>query len=176
MQRLKYFLILAQLLLLLNFDLSAQRARPAKDSVFVKGSIYNNHDQIKNAVINVYNRNDMIKRLELRSSNRFDVNLPINALITIEITAPNFHTKRFIFDTNLPSDIKEVPGYEFDMDVFSEEELSGVNTSLLDFPIGLVSYNQSKGKFLRNKDYTKKMKKRYLDLLEEAAMTERAAE
>ena len=147
----------------------------SQDSVFVKGSIYNNHDQIKSAVINIYDRNDLIKSFEVRSSNRFTLNLPTNAFLTIEIKAPNFHTKRFIFDTHVPSGLAEIPQYEFDMDIFSEEELAGVNTSLLDFPIGLVSYNENKGKFLRNKDYTKKMKKRYLDLLEESMMTERAA-
>jgi len=104
------------------------------------------------------------------------VNLPAQAVLTIEITAPNFHTKRFIFDTRLPTDIAKIPEYEFDMDIFSEEELAGVNTSLLDFPIGLVTYSEKKGKFLRNKNYTKKMKKRYLDLLDEALMTERAAQ
>lgn len=153
-----------------------QRARPSNDSVFVKGSIYNNHDQIRNAKINVYDRNQLTQSFELKSSNRFTMNLPPNAFLTIEIEAPNFHTKRFIFDSHLPEGLAQIPHYEFDMDVFSEEELSGVNTSLLDFPIGLVSYDEKKKKFLRNKDYTKKMKKRYLDLLEESMMTERAAQ
>lgn len=169
-------MIFATVLLLCSFFSFAQRAKPTKDSVFVKGSIYNNHDHVKSAVINVYNRNELIKSFEVRSSNRFTLNLPTNAFVTIEITAPNFHTKRFIFDSHIPADIAQAPEYEFDMDIFSEEELTGVNTSLLDFPIGLVSYNEKKGKFLRNKDYTKKMKKRYLELLEESMMTERAAQ
>lgn len=176
MHPLKYVLVFTFSMLLLKADLSAQRTTPAADSVFVQGSIFNNHDHVKDAVINVYDRNQLIKAVQVRSSNRFTMNLPINRFITIEITAPEFHTKRFIFDTNLPTDVQEAPSYEFDMDIFSEAELSGVNTSLLDFPIGLVSYNDKKGKFLRNKDYTKKMKKRYLDLLEEAMMTERAAQ
>ena len=165
------------LLLLLSPALSiAQRTVPAKDSVFVTGSVFNNHDHVKKPVIYIYDRNELIKRIEVRSSNRFTVNLPINAILMIEIQAPEFHTKRFIFDTNLPKDVEEAPSYEFDMDIFSEAELEGVNTSLMDFPIGIVSYNPKKKKFLRNKDYTKKMKKRYLDLLEEAMMTERAAQ
>lgn len=172
----KSILIFTVLLFSFVSKVSAQRARMVKDSVFVKGSIYNNHDYIKSAVINVYDRNELIKSFEVRSSNRFDMNLPKNAILTIEIKAPDFHTKRFIFDTTLPEGLEETPGYEFDMDVFSENELAGVNTSLLDFPIGLVSYNEKKAKFLRNKEYTKKMKKRYLELLEEAMMTERAAQ
>ena len=131
------------------------------DSVLLTGSIYNNRSTVK---------------IEVKSSNRFKAYLPINSYITIEITAPEFHNKRFAFDSHVPADLKKIPSYEFDMDIFSEEELKGVNTSLLDFPIGLVDYNERKKEFLRNKEYTKKMKKRYLDLLEEAVMVERAAQ
>lgn len=168
--------LLSVFLLFFCLSVFSQRATQSKDSVMVTGSIYNNHDHIKNAVINVYDKNQLIKSIEVRSSNRFTANFPANAFLTIEITAPEFFNKRFIFDTHVPENLKELPKYEFDMDVFSQEELAGVNTSLLDFPIGLVSYNEKKGEFLRNKAYTKKMKKRYLELLDEAMMTDRATE
>ncbi len=146
------------------------------DSLLLTGSIYNNRSTVKKAVINIYDKNKIIKSIEVKSSNRFKTNLPINSYLTIEITAPEFHKKRFAFNSHVPSDLKQIPSYEFDMDIFSEEELNGVNTSLLDFPIGLVDYNEKKNEFLRNKEYTKKMKKRYLELLEEAVMVERAAQ
>lgn len=146
------------------------------DSVLLTGSIYNNRSTVKKAKINIYDNNKKIKTIEVKSSNRFKAYIPINSYITIEITAPEFHNKRFAFDSHVPADLKKIPSYEFDMDIFSEEELKGVNTSLLEFPIGLVDYNERKKEFLRNKEYTKKMKKRYLDLLEEAVMVERAAQ
>ncbi len=170
------FLIFTCFFFWFSLSANAQRVNRATDSVYVRGSIYNNHDHVRDASINIYDRNELIKSVNVKTSNRFVANLPINKFLTIEIVAPDFHTKRFIFDTTLPTEVKEAPEYDFDMDIFSEEELAGVNTSLLDFPIGLVSYNEKKGKFLRNKNYTKKMKKRYLELLDEAMMTERAAQ
>lgn len=160
--------------LMLNSLLIGQSRCDSTDCVKIKGTIYNNKEKVSDLFINIYDRNVLIETVEVTSSNKFITRLPINSFLTIEITAPGFHTKRFIFDTTLPEDVKKIPNFKFDMDIFSEEEMAGVNTSLLDFPIGMVDYHPSKKKFLRNVNYTRKMKKRYLDLLEEAQMTNRA--
>lgn len=94
-------------------------------------------------------------------------------MLTVEISAEGFHTKRFMFDSNVPSDLKAVPKYEFDIDIFKETEIDGVNPSLLDFPVGLVSYHKKKKAFIRNKHYTKRMKKAYLKLWAESQEVER---
>ena len=146
------------------------------DSVKMTGMLYNDKDEVKGSVINIYKNNDLIKVVKVAKSNRFRTNLPLNSFLTIEITAPDYHTKRFIFNTTVPDDIKKIPDFEFDMDIFSRQEMSNVNTSLLDFPVGLVDYNARKKKFIRNVEYTRKMKTRYLKLLEESIMTERATE
>lgn len=145
-----------------------------KDSIELKGIVYNNTNRVKGVVVNIYSNNKLIKTATIRSSNRFKTNLPINAELTIEISAPGFHTKRFIFNTHLPEELSRVPDYEFDIDIFKEEELEGVNTSILDFPVGIVEYDKRKGVFLRNKKYTKRMKQAYLDLWEESQMSDRS--
>ena len=145
-----------------------------KDSILLIGKIYNNEERIKGVIINIFNKNKKIKVVHVRASNHFKTYLPKNALLTIEITAPNFHEKRIFFDSSIPDNLKKLPEYEFDLDIFSEKELAGVNTSFLDFPVGLVKYNPKKKAFLRDKNYTKKMKKRLYELLEEAELSERA--
>lgn len=139
-----------------------------RDSVKLKGMIFNNTSKIKGVVVNIYDHNKLIKNIHVKSSNRFLTNLPVNTLLTIEIKAPDYHTKRFIFDTKIPNNLKTVPKYEFDIDIFKESELSGINTSFLDFPVGLVSYDKKKKVFHRNKKYTKRMKKAYLKLWAES--------
>ena len=146
----------------------------AEDSIELKGMIFNNQDRVKNVVIKVYSNNKLIKTEHLGNSNRLRTNLPINAELTIEISAPGYHAKRFIFDTHLPNDIGRTPSYQFDIDIFREEELAGVNTSILDFPVGIVEYDTKKKEFIRNKKYTKRMKKAYLDLWQEAQMSDRS--
>jgi hypothetical protein len=167
-----FFLVFCSSILFIN---GVHALTISKDSILLQGTIYNNTDKVKDAVIEIYDKNTLIKKIEVQASGRFKTNLPINAFLTIEIDAPDFHEKRFIFDSHVPDNLSRLPNYEFDMDVFTEEELEGVNTSLLDFPAGIVYYHERKGKFVHNKDYTKQMKKEYYRLLEEAKMSERNA-
>ena len=144
-----------------------------KDSIALKGSIYNNVDQVRNVVIKVFDGNTLYKTVKVGSSNRFKTYLPTNKMLTIQIEAPGFHEKRFQFNTDIPKGLNRIPEYYFDMDIFKESELEGVNPSLLDFPAGLVSYDERKKEFVHNKSYTKKMKKEYYKLLEEAKLSQR---
>jgi hypothetical protein len=172
----RYLILFSILFVSIQSTVTGQSRFDAPDSVEMTGMIFNDDNQVRDSKINIYQKNDLIKVVETSRSNRFRTNLPINSFLTIEITAPDYHTKRFIFDTTLPEDVKKAPDFEFDMDIFSKEEMSNVNTSLLDFPVGLVDYNPRKKKFMRNVEYTKKMKARYMKLLEESIMTERATE
>ena len=166
--------LLFSLILSITAAASASAVLVGKDSIELKGMVFNNKDRVKGVVVKVYSNNKLIKTETVRSSNRFKTNLPINAELTIEISAPGFHTKRFIFDSHLPEDVSKIPDYQFDIDIFKEEELVGVNTSILDFPVGIVEYDERKEEFFRNKKYTKRMKKAYLNLWEEAQMSERS--
>ncbi len=163
-------LILVCIFCIPSFGLVSKR-----DSIQLTGKVFNNKEKVNGLIINVYNENELIKTEHIRSSHHFRLYIPKNAMPTIEITAPNFHTKTFFFDSTVPNGLKKLPGYQFDMDVFSETELEGVNTSMLDFPAGLVKYNEKKKAFLRDKAYTKKIKKAYFKLLEEAELSNRGA-
>ncbi len=164
----RYKSFLLTLLTLVCFSANANLLAGVKDSVQLKGMIFNNDARIKNVIVNIYDHNKLIKNIHVKSSNRFLTFLPVNTLLTIEITAEDFHTKRFMFDTSIPNGLKPIPKYDFDIDIFKESELSGINTSFLDFPVGLVSYDKKKKVFHRNKKYTKRMKKSYLKLWAES--------
>lgn len=144
-----------------------------KDSILLTGKVFNDEERVKGLIVKIYAENDLIKTEHVRSANLFKIYLPKDHYLTIEVSAPNFHTKRFFFDSHLPADKKKMPSYKFDMDIFSEAELENVNTSVLDFPAGLVKYHPKKKVFLRDKKYTKEMKKKYFRLLEEAKLSER---
>ena len=150
-------------------------AASKRDSILLTGLIFNNEDRIQNVEVNIYYHNELWRVVKLKRNNRLSVYLPKNAVLTIEITAPTFHAKRFMFDTTVPSSLKILPRYQFDIDLFKEEELAGVeDNSILDFPVGLVEYDEKKGEFLRNKKYTKRMKKAYTELWHEAQMIQRS--
>ena len=162
-------------LILTTVAFASSKTQPiGNDSIELKGMVFNNQDRVRNVIIKVYSNNKLIKTERLASSNRVRTNLPINAELTIEISADGYHAKRFIFNTHVPHDIRRIPNYQFDIDIFREEELAGVNTSILDFPVGIVEYDERKKEFIRNKKYTKRMKKAYLDLWEESQMSDRS--
>jgi len=145
-----------------------------QDSIKVVGLIYNNRNKLRKYTINIYIRNGLFKTVKSSARYNFETNVPINSYCTIEINAEGYYAKRFIFDTSIPSDYSNsIPEFSFDMDVFAEKELDGVNTSALDLPVGIVKYNNKKEKFEHNKSYTKKMKKVYKDLLIESQMQDR---
>lgn len=162
-------------LLILVGSLTTAKAIVKGDSLQLIGKVYNNKSVVRGLIVNVYVNNDKIKAEHVKNSNRFRLNVPYNAMLTIEITAPDFHAKRFIIDSNLPNGVKQAPRYEFDIDIFRENEIEGVNSSILDFPVGLVDYDPKKKEFRRNKKYTKRMKKVYLNLWNEAEMIKRTA-
>lgn len=170
----KYYTLLFSVFLFFNLSFTTKSVAIEKDSIVLTGMVFNNKDRVKNVVINIYNKNKLWKSIHVKSSNRFKTNLPLNEMMTIEITAEKFYPKRFIFDSSVPSDLKTVPDYDFDIDIFSEKELEGVNTSFLDFPVGIVTYDPKRNEFERDIKYTKKMKKAYLKLWEEAQTNDRA--
>jgi hypothetical protein len=145
-----------------------------QDSIKIIGLIYNNRTKIKKYTINIYIRNKLFKSVPSTSRHNFQANVPLNTYCTVEISADGYYTKRFIFDSSVPADYtKRIPEFKFDMDIFSEDEITGVNTSALDMPVGVVTYNNRKDRFEHNKSYTKKMKKVYKDLLVESQLQER---
>lgn len=166
---LHFTFLLSFLLLLCTAVLAGNKS----DSLALKGLIYNNDSRVKGVIVNIYVQNKLFKAIHVKSQNRFMTNLPMNALVTIEITAPDFHTKRFVIDTKVSEKLKKSQlNYEFDIDIFKEEELANINASFLDFPVGLVSYDERKESFQRNKKYTKRMKKAYLRLWAESQAAE----
>lgn len=143
------------------------------DSIQLKGKVFHANEKVKNSRIVIYIGNEKYKTLDLKKTNKSKTNIPLNAVLTVEMMAPNFILKRFIIDTHMPNGKKKRLKYKFDMDLFSEAELAGVNTSILDFPIGLVSYKN--GEFINDDKYTHQMKMESFRLLEDTKLSDRNA-
>lgn len=147
--------------------------RAYNDSLLVEGEVGAIDGEVKNIVVNVYVNNTLFKSKSLSKSSKFKINLPLNEILTVEITAKNYHSKRFMIDSHVPQKPKQKLIYLFEVDLFSHKEMEGVNTFLLDFPVGLVKYDNKKG-FVHDKKYTKQMKEEYFRLLEQAKKSEDA--
>jgi hypothetical protein len=158
--------------LLLSLLLTPFDSKAYNDSLLIEGEITAKKGDLKEVVVKVYINNSLFKSEKLGRSSKFKLQLPLNEILTIEVSAPNYHSKRFMIDSHVPSNPKQKLVYLFEMDLFSFEEMKGVNTFLLDFPVGLVKYEKRKG-FVHNEKYTKQMKEEYFRLLDEANQSER---
>lgn len=172
--RVRFFRLLCILSLFYVHSTQAINLNNSKDSILLEGSVFNKESKVENAIIRVYINNKLYKEIKVSRSNKFTTNLPFNQMLTIEVAAPSYHNKRFMMDTTVPEGMEKRMRYTFDMDIFSEEELEGVNTSLLDFPVGLVYFDEKKMEFVHDKKYTKQMKREYFNLLEQAKLSERS--
>ena len=126
------------------------------DSIYVKVYIGNN------AVYGNYH---------LRGN--FQINLPIDRKITLEILRKGFYPKRIIVNTALPKQEAKPYFLIFDFFMIEKRSLKGLDDFVLDFPTGLVEYNSQKRNFVYAEKYTDKMFKEINKLLEEAEKRER---
>ena len=137
------------------------------DSLLIQGKVKSKQKKLNNIEVKVYLNNTLFKHRKLNNTTKFKLNVPLNEIITVEISADDHHSKRFMLDSHVPKNPKQELNYLFEMHLFSIKEMEKVNTSLLDFPIGLVAYDNKKG-FIHNKQYTQQMKKEYVRLLEQS--------
>jgi len=126
------------------------------DSIYVKVYIGNN------AVYGNYH---------LRGN--FQINLPIDRKITLEILRKGFYPKRITVNTALPKQEAKPYFLIFDFFMIEKRSLKGLDDFVLDFPTGLVEYNKQKQNFVYAEKYTDKMFKEINKLLEEAEKRER---
>ncbi|MEX2379783.1 MAG: hypothetical protein WD530_03510 [Vicingaceae bacterium] len=163
---------IVSLCLLFSFFLSSVESKAYNDSLLIEGKVTAKKGNLKDVVVKIYINNSLFKSEKLDRSSKLKLNLPLNEILTVEISAPNYHSKRFMIDSHVPSNADHKFVYLFEMDLFSLEEMKGVNTFLFDFPVGLVKYDKRSG-FIHNEKYTKQMKEEYFRLLEEANKSER---
>lgn len=139
-------------------------AATAQDSLKIEGVIFHGSKEVNNVDVSIFRDNTSIKEFEVRGKNKVVTNIPLYEIITVEFNSPGYYTKRVMFDTNVPDDAKTRNlTYTFDVDLYSLEEIQGMNISELDFPIGLVKYN--KNKFDENTPYTRRKKIEHIDML-----------
>ena len=149
-------------------------AKSVTDSILIGGEVYHHDNKLRNYSIKIYIGNQLFKTINSSKKYAFKTFVPVDEICTVELSADNYYDKRFIFDTHVPKEYrKEMPTFIFDMDLFSEAELEGVNTSALDLPVSIIQFSTHNLLFMPLRKYTKKMQKVYKKLKIEAKMQER---
>ena len=139
-------------------------------AVYVKGEITIDERNTENVQIDIYKENQKVTSYTSDDNGSFKLRLRFNHSYTIEFSKEGTLTKRIYFDTSMPERAMNVPEYEMFIDLVPEEYLDGVNTSPLEFPMALISYNEKEGEYLHNEQYTFHMEYLVTKLLAESAI------
>ena len=150
-----------------SFTVSAKNFVDAPLGVPVEGIVIEEGRKCKDAKIQLYLGNEEVQQVTSENG-KFNFVLDFNNYYTIVVSKKGMVSKLISVDTHVKSTKIRVPVYECGIDLISKSRFLGMNTSILEFPMGIVSYNRGKGEFAHNKDYTSHMREAYQALLKES--------
>lgn len=89
------------------------------------------------------------------SKGRLSFKLPLGRKFTVSITKQGYVKKLISVDTHVPADARKAYGFAFDLDIF--ELVDGLDVSVLEKPVALVSYKAADKNFSYDPAYTNKV-------------------
>ena len=149
----------------LSLSLLAQDSREFKFS----GTITDRTDgkPIADYMVDVFKGNTLIKSIPSEKKGRFTVILEGSETYLIEISREAYYPKRAMILTNIPTDVKKLPEFKFEMELIRTdeyidlEEVDPYATSIFDFPYVIFEYDASISDLNYRKEYTEHIKDEY---------------
>ena len=102
----------------------------------------------------------MIKKhnsLRTPASGKFTLKLEYDNYFKLEVSKMGLVTKKFEFDTEIPSNISENQNFSFEFIVVLFPNYNYIDMSVLDQPLAVVRYTKRYDDFFYDYDYAKKM-------------------
>ncbi|MAY83373.1 MAG: hypothetical protein CMP59_04490 [Flavobacteriales bacterium] len=119
-----------------------------------EGLVFLGEDRGDEVHIELFDGNHKISSYTTTGNGKFILDLERNKYYIVQFSKENYVTKRVIIDTRIYDDEVE-PKEEFHFDVFLIKSRKNVDYSLLDFPIAIVQFRESKQKFEYDEKYFK---------------------
>jgi len=168
MKRYTYMLVLVVFSTMLALPAEAQIKRIG--AVYVRGEITVDERSTEHVQIDIFQENKKVSSYTSDENGFFKLRLRFNHAYTIEFSKKGTLKKRIYFDTSMPERTMNVPEYEMFIDLVPEQYLDGVNTSPLEFPMAIISYDDELGEYRHNEKYTFHMEYIVTKLLAESAI------
>lgn len=132
----------------------------------IHGSIKEERSKLQGAEILVYVGGKLVDRVPADNGD-FEVILDYEHDYTVVVSKKGYAEKKLKFDTrNVPSD-RGAFGFEFKFSVSLFKKIPGFDISVLDKPIGFVTYNEDAKQFTHDATYTAEIQERLAELLNE---------
>ena len=128
--------------------------------------------KLPGSVVIVYQDDVEIDRQEVDKNASYEYELPLGFSYTFAYEREGFTAKKVVLDVTHTPDDESVDGFGFDLDMTLFKNIDGFDTSILDTPMGIGSYDPDTKKFAFNTDHTDRMKMRVENELNRLASIE----
>ncbi len=147
---------LLHILTILLFSFVYFNLFPQKGYLKINGQVKSGKEKINNAVISLYQNNTKINSINTNNGT-FSFNLDFDNEYILDISAPNFVSKKVLIDTKIPEkDL--IYKYSFTVDLF--QKFDGIDYSALENPVTKIIYNTEADAFDYDIPYTESMRKK----------------
>jgi len=129
--------------------------------------------KLPGSVVIVFQDDVEINRQEVDKNASYEYELPLGHSYTFTFEREGFTAKKVVLDVTHTPDDDSVDGFGFDLDMTLFKNVDGFDTSILDTPMGIGTYDPDTRKFTFDSDHTDRMKMRLenefnrLDAIEE---------
>jgi len=147
-------------------------------NVVLDGKVTESYRKLENASIVLIENGRIVDRARSNSSGKFTFILEFDKDYMIEVTKLGYIRKKISFSTkNVPKDKtgEWFPPFRLEVSIFKNFE--GLNTDILEKPVGMIKYYNKKDNFDFDKAYTKQIQSQLARLSKEAEkLAEKEAE
>ena len=128
--------------------------------------------KLPGSVVIVYQDDLEIDREEVDKNASYEYELPLGFSYTFVYEREGFTAKKVVLDVTHTPDDESVDGFGFDLDMTLFKNIDGFDTSILDTPMGIGTYDPDSKRFTFNTDHTDRMKMRVENELNRLAAIE----
>ncbi|MBM72224.1 MAG: hypothetical protein CL847_05525 [Crocinitomicaceae bacterium] len=116
--------------------------------------------KLPGSVVIVFQDDEEINRQEVDKNARYEYELPLGHKYTVSFERDGFTAKKIVLDATHTPDDESVAGFGFDLPMTLFKNKEGFDTSILDTPMGIATYDPNTGNFPFDSDHTDLMKMR----------------
>lgn len=159
---------LAGILLVLVLTKSSLMAQinQKKEIIKVNGLVHLRElEENSNCIVYLFNENRIIDSLNIETGVEFEFKLNKNSWYSIKITKEGFYPVLISLNTEVPSGARMKKNkFWFETDMIKISSIDVVDKDVIDFPVGIVSFDKEKKCFDAHDKYTKYHMKRLFNV------------
>lgn len=121
------------------------------------GHIENASFDFKNAKYRLYRDKQFVAGGYTDRFGGMELQLIRNSRYLLELSTPEFVTKKIYIDTYVPDDYRTIGSFDFEVTLIPSDMVPEEDICVLDVPYAIIYFNGKSGEFDYDKEYTERM-------------------